>query len=149
YGVHIVPYLNFLISVYTLIVAYAMVKHHLMDINVVIKKTLLYSVISVGLASIYTGVITLLAFLIGSHENSLFSIPYPFTTGSALWNWLVSSVKQSFSNVCVATALLSTAFGLFVLAKGYRRKVNILWCIFCITVAVWGHGLGMVTRSAS
>jgi signal transduction histidine kinase len=70
FGIHIPPYPNILISVYTLLVAYAMVRHHLMDINIVIRKTLLYSLVSATLAAVYVGTITFLAQLFGTHRGS-------------------------------------------------------------------------------
>jgi len=39
------PYLNFLIAFYPLIIGYAIIRHQLMDINIVIKKSLVYSVL--------------------------------------------------------------------------------------------------------
>jgi signal transduction histidine kinase len=53
-----------------LLISYAIVKHRLMDINVVIRKTLLYSLISAALAAIYVGTITLLAHLFGGLHGS-------------------------------------------------------------------------------
>ncbi|MFC1703563.1 ATP-binding protein [Candidatus Omnitrophota bacterium] len=39
------PYGNFLIPIYCLIVSYAILRHHLMDINIAIKKSLVYSIL--------------------------------------------------------------------------------------------------------
>jgi len=43
YGINFPPYANILISVYIAIVAYAIVRHQLMDIEVIIKKTLVFA----------------------------------------------------------------------------------------------------------
>ncbi len=43
YGVSIPPFLNILVSAYVIIVAYAIVRHQLMDIDVFVKKTLVFA----------------------------------------------------------------------------------------------------------
>ena len=45
FGLDIYPYANFLIAIYSIMIGYAMVKHHLMDIDIVIKKGLVYSLL--------------------------------------------------------------------------------------------------------
>lgn len=53
------PYLNSLITVYVALIAYAIVKHRLMDMQIIIKKTLTYSIVTVSLTVVYWGVLTL------------------------------------------------------------------------------------------
>jgi signal transduction histidine kinase len=48
------------VSVYAFIVFYAIFKHQLMDIRVVIKRTLLYSTVSAILVAVYVGIISIL-----------------------------------------------------------------------------------------
>lgn len=45
FGIDIYPYSNFLIAIYPFIFAYAIFKHHLLDINLVIKRGLVYSIL--------------------------------------------------------------------------------------------------------
>jgi len=45
FGIRIYPYCNFLVAFYTLIFTYAILRHHLMDINIVIKRTAVYSML--------------------------------------------------------------------------------------------------------
>jgi len=46
FGVKIFPYGNYFATVYVLAVCYAIVKHHLMDIDIVIKKGMVYAYLS-------------------------------------------------------------------------------------------------------
>lgn len=52
------------ITVFIALCTYAIVKHQLMDINIMIRKTLLYSLLSASLAAIYVGTITFLAYAV-------------------------------------------------------------------------------------
>ncbi|MDD5040639.1 MAG: ATP-binding protein [Patescibacteria group bacterium] len=60
------PYSNFLIAIYPLIFAYAIVRHQVMDVEIIIKKTLIYSALIT--------VITLLYFLIVYAMERIFSV---------------------------------------------------------------------------
>ena len=70
YGIRVYPWGFAAISMFAAITSYAILRHHLMDINIVIRKTLLYSVISAALASVYVGTITLLAQVLGAGHGS-------------------------------------------------------------------------------
>ncbi|MFH1878247.1 MAG: ATP-binding protein [Candidatus Omnitrophota bacterium] len=48
FGIEIYPYSNFLVSLYPLIMGYSIVKHQLMDIEVVIRKTFIFSILFVS-----------------------------------------------------------------------------------------------------
>ena len=45
FGIMLYPYGNFSVPLYCFIVTYAILKHHLMDITVVIRKSVIYSVL--------------------------------------------------------------------------------------------------------
>jgi len=53
YGLKFPPYANILISVYIGIVAYAIVKHQLMDIEVIVKKTLIFAGLFVAAYAVF------------------------------------------------------------------------------------------------
>ena len=54
------PFLNILVSAYIIIVGYAIVRHHLMDIDVIVKKTLVFT----GLSASLLGAIIAISFFL-------------------------------------------------------------------------------------
>lgn len=58
YNMPIPPYGVYAVPLYVLMIGYAIFKHQLMDIAVVIRKTLIYSLASAALAAIYVGLVT-------------------------------------------------------------------------------------------
>jgi signal transduction histidine kinase len=143
YGLNIYPWGFAAITAFVAITSYAILRHHLMDINIVIRKTLLYSVVSAGLTSIYVAIVTLLARLVESGPNTAILLP------ADIFRWFSGNPKLSFAYSCIATAAFSVWFGSFVLRKDPRKKINVLWCLFCLAVADWSFGQGMLVRSAS
>lgn len=63
YGIHILPVGNIMVSVYIFCIGYAIVKHRLMDITVIIRKTLVYSMVMAILTLTYLAVVTLFTHL--------------------------------------------------------------------------------------
>jgi hypothetical protein len=61
FGFYVYPYSNFLIGIYPLIMTYAMIRHQFLDISVVIKKGLVYSV----LVTVVTGGYLIFVLVIG------------------------------------------------------------------------------------
>jgi len=53
FGIPFYPFLNILIALYPIILGYAMVRHQLMDINIIIKKSLIYSILITSITLIY------------------------------------------------------------------------------------------------
>jgi signal transduction histidine kinase len=147
FGFDLYPWGNFTVFLYPIIMSYAILKHRLMDINIVIKKTLLYSFVTAGLASVYAGLITLVAYLIGNNDQ----IPFISTTTIALHgitcHWLLAQIRMSFSYASLVTAISSITLGLFVYLRGKRKPVNIIWFFTCLAISWWSFGLGMVVRS--
>jgi signal transduction histidine kinase len=140
---HVPPFFYFLVIGISATFAVAIMKHHLMNISIVVKKTLLYSFVSAFLAAMYAGIVTLLARLVENGPNSILLLP------SDIFRWFGSNLQLSFAYSCIATAIFSVWFGAFILKKDPRNKVNVLWCLFCFSVAVWSFGLGMASRSRS
>src|SRR5512147_1099932 len=57
YNTAIFPYGVFAIPLYILTVGYGIFRHQLMDIKVVIRKTLVYSTVSASLAAVYVSIV--------------------------------------------------------------------------------------------
>ena len=71
YGVPILPFLNILVSAYIIIVGYAIVRHQLMDIEVIIKRTLVFASLFTIVFGIFVGIALLIHQFIGVGGNFL------------------------------------------------------------------------------
>ncbi|MFA5144005.1 MAG: ATP-binding protein [Candidatus Omnitrophota bacterium] len=71
YNIPIPPIGLILIPPYTIIIAYAIVRHQLMDIEVIIKKTLVFATLFTLVFGIFVGVALLLQHVIGAGNNLL------------------------------------------------------------------------------
>lgn len=117
YGIAIPPDGTILVSVYTALVAYAIVKHRLMDITVVIHKGVAYGFL---LSAIF--IPTYLA-VAASERATLYSVP-PLLAGTVI-----------------------IACGLWVLMKQLQGLVNITFSLVCGAVSVWLFSFFMVYSS--
>jgi hypothetical protein len=61
FNINVYPFGNYLIPIYTAVVSYAIVKYRLLDVTVIIRKTLVYSVVTGTMMVMYLGVIALFA----------------------------------------------------------------------------------------
>jgi signal transduction histidine kinase len=64
FGVHIPPHFTILITAYVSIMAYAIVRHRMMEISVVVRRTLIYTTATVCLTATYLLIALLLANLL-------------------------------------------------------------------------------------
>jgi signal transduction histidine kinase len=70
FGMDVYPWGNFSICLYPMIMSYAILKHQLMDVKVVIRKTLVYSIISASLVAVYVSTVTFITRLLEGHVMS-------------------------------------------------------------------------------
>jgi hypothetical protein len=61
FDINIYPFGNYFIPIYTAIVSYAIVKYRLLDVTVIVRKTLVYSTVTGTLMIMYLGIIALFA----------------------------------------------------------------------------------------
>jgi signal transduction histidine kinase len=70
FGVDLYPWGNFAICLYPVIMSYAILKHQLMDVKVVVQKTLVYSAVSASLIAAYVATLTFISRLLEGHVMS-------------------------------------------------------------------------------
>ncbi len=122
----IYPAGNIGVALYALILMYAIFRHQVMDIKIVIKKTIFYSLLAFVLSLFYV----LTVFI----ANKILVENTPFDSQSF---WLKINPFM-VSGVITAVSLLF--FGFFVLWQDPKKKLYQLWFYFCLAVSVWGIG---------
>jgi signal transduction histidine kinase len=138
YNIYFPPYLNILVSLYTGIVAYAILRHHLMDISVAIKRTAAYS-ISAGLLTAFFAILVItLTNLLSSfaHVSSMkISIVAAFVI-TILFNPLRNKIqvlidrmfyKKSFDYYETVRQVSSNLASMFDLEKIYQFICNVIY----------------------
>jgi signal transduction histidine kinase len=53
FGINLYPYGNFLVAVFPIVMTYVILKYHLMDINIIIRKSLIYSLLVTTITLIF------------------------------------------------------------------------------------------------
>jgi signal transduction histidine kinase len=67
-GIPVYPLGGIFTSVYLAIVAYSIVQHQLMDITVIVRRSIIYATLTLSVAGIYAGVVGAITALIGSRH---------------------------------------------------------------------------------
>jgi len=119
YNIAIYPWGHISASIFILIIAYAILKHHLMDINIVIRKGLIYSILLGAISGLYIIFLNLSNNIIVGNTISI-----PFHIPASAIPPLVSS-------------LAFIALGLFVLLRGKNKEINIPFFCFCFFTFWW------------
>src|SRR5262249_30055280 len=146
FGILVYPWGNFAVFLYPIIMSYAILKHQLLDINVVIRKTLVYSLVTASLAAVYAGTVTILAFVVGSPDKFISVVSHPLDTVENAAGWIAAQMRAQFSSACLLISAMSLICGVFVLSKGMRKSTNLVWFLLSLSVSVWALGLsGMVS----
>ncbi len=114
WDINLYPYTNFFIAVYPFIFTYAILKYHIMDINIIVKKAFFYSII----IALISGLITAISFL-----NSWLADNIPgfklwvaplligavtFIIGRLFWNKSKEVEKLKYEFITVAAHKLRT-----------------------------------------
>lgn len=71
FGINIYPVFNIMVAVYPLIMTYAIIRHQLMDIEIVIKKTLVFTSLFTIVFGMFVGIALLVQHFIGVGGNLL------------------------------------------------------------------------------
>jgi len=126
FGFNVYP-IGFLFVIICLsIIAYAILQHHLMDINIIIRRGLLYSAIVALVTGLYVAFLTFTnQFILRGNWEFKSSFLNAFALPFVFYQWTI-----------LLTAILSLFLALFVYAKN-RTKVGTWFSIFAILVAFW------------
>jgi two-component system, NtrC family, sensor kinase len=126
FGIDLYPYGNFAIVLYPIIMTYAIVRHRLMDISLVINKGLGYAIV-LGIIVVATSIGAVL-----SNRATAHSIP-PLLTGTlflicGLWvlgNSMRTAANVTFAALCGAACLW--LFGCFMLFSAKDGHEALFW----------------------
>jgi len=119
FNIPIFPYGIYVVPIYVFTISYAIFKHELMDMNVVIRKALLFSFVSAGLLAIYAGAVTFLARVFEGRQGSASAISSALAAIfiTLLFNPLTSRIQRwinrRFPKVRLDPELLQEAAGGF------------------------------------
>jgi len=136
FGYDLYPYGNFGIILYPIIMTYAIVRYRLMDISLVIHKSLAYSLL---LTLIF--VPAALAILV-SHRATPFSVP-PLIAASlilACGLWIVLKNPKATTNITFGSICLAVCFwlfGMFMMFSAGREQEIIFWGKFAHAAVVF------------
>jgi signal transduction histidine kinase len=73
FGINLYPWTNYAVFIYPFVMAYAIVRHQLADITVVIRKTVIYSIVTAILTAIYACLLALITRVIQNAYASAIS----------------------------------------------------------------------------
>jgi signal transduction histidine kinase len=118
-GFNVYPWGNFTVFCYPFIVTYAIVKHQLMDIQIVIRKAV------VSIVGLILGIVGYITFVVGYTHREI----------------------TPLANFSILTGALSAGLATFVLFKAPKTRLTLLWIGTCVSIAIWSFGFGMMTRS--
>ena len=126
WGVDFLPMGSVFVSLYSILICYAIFKHEFLGISIIIKKTFFYSTLALTLSIFYVLAIFLTNGILVensvSEGQNLLPRVNPFVISSLL------------------TAISSLFLGFFVYLQNPQRKLYQLWLYFNLVVAVWGVG---------
>jgi len=142
FHIAIFPYGVFAIPIYIIGTSYAIIRHQLMDIRVVIRKTLVYSMVTATFASIYAGVVTLIARLL--ENRSITAAPFAMEIFTGIFN------DPKFYSIGFMVGFISVScMAVFVAWIKPRRHEAVLWSVLSFLVADWFLGRYMIMDASS
>ena len=136
FGIKIYPYGNFTVSLYPIIMSYAIVKHQLMDIKVVIKRTLFYSLLAFSVSIFYFAMIFITHKMVVSEWDLRI---YLINILNGLHFSFLNITKNLFSFTSFLCGLTSFGLAIFGLIVG-KTKAQKLFIVFNLSVGLWGLG---------
>jgi signal transduction histidine kinase len=131
YGMDIYPAGFLFVLGFACVSAYAIARYQLMDVKIIIKKTVFYSLLTVLVSTAYVALIFLFHYFYSGKAFRIFS--------------LIDSLKASSENIKLTpyfyslslTTLASFFLSIFVLIKNSQSKIARLWSIGCLCCGIW------------
>jgi signal transduction histidine kinase len=81
FGIEWYPWGNFLIALYPVLMGYAILRHRLLEIQVVVRRTFLYSVLTASLTAIYLATLAFLSAVFGRYTDGPTTLTYALAAG--------------------------------------------------------------------
>ena len=131
YNFLVYPYGNFLVVLYPILMSYAILKHQLMDIRVVVKKTFFYTFWTLVISIFYALAIVLMQGTVSG--KGLFA--------SRDWGD-VSSLAYRWSGVIALATNTGLAF--FVLARNFKSELCRRFFSLSLFIGFWAAGSWLV-----
>jgi len=120
FKIDVYPWGNYAIVVYPLIMTYAILRHRLLDINIVFRKTLVYSAATLSLTAVYVAVLVLITKLFEgwSGRSTIYSSAIAAASIAILFHPVRSRIQQwidkNFPQESLNQNMLREATGRFV-----------------------------------
>lgn len=143
FGIEIYPYGNFAVALYPLIMTYAIIKHELFDIRIVIRKAVFYSVLTILVSIVYVTIVTLFH-VFYSNESFVSLTLFEKFNGFRLSDYL--KITPYFYSLGLTT-ICSFALSIFVLLKNRDNKANILWSLGSFFCGIWSLFFNLLIHS--
>ena len=137
YNIPILPVTHILVSLFVLIIAYGIVQYKLLDIKVIIKRTLIFAAL---FAFVY-GMVAALSLLMQSGVEKFLTLQSAVKSLSCIKKDSLGILIQyylSFTGVLIA--LSAIGLGLFVYYKNKTSLINKTYALFNIAAICWAVG---------
>lgn len=129
YNITIYPWGHISVLVFISIITFAILKHHLMDIRVIIRKGLLYSAVVAVVTGMYITFIAIFNQLIISNDWRSINIIWSSSNMNRMLNYYSLSMLINFFSLII--------LGLFVLIYDYKNKINQTYALLNISMGLW------------
>ena len=137
-GLYVYPASNIFMSFYSILITYAIIRHKLLDIDVAIKKTLIFVAI---FAVVYAVIMFFTLFLQSGFEKffAVHKVSVLSTSHTGSWpSVILFGLKINvFSIPPLVISFFSLGLGVFVYLKNKKSNLNITNSLVCLCTFIW------------